>query len=134
MFKITIIIITLSLVISCSLSLERNNPLDPLNSGIQAPGKVTGINISVTEENTIEIQWDTMNPIYIDGYFIYKSQTYDGLYSSLEDYYTSPTDSLFEDHDVIIPGNFYWYKMSAFKEIPGTDKYLEGYRSEPRSW
>ena len=130
MFKITIIIITLSLVISCSLSLERNNPLDPLNSGIQAPGKVTGINISVTEENTIEIQWDIMNPIYIDGYFIYRSQTYNGLYSLI--FEPDNADSLYEDTNVIIPGNFYWYKMSAYKIIE--DKKLEGYRSEPRSW
>ncbi len=131
MFKITIII-TLSLVISCSLSLERNNPLDPLNSGIQAPGKVTGINISVTEDNTVEIQWNPMNPNYIDGYFIYRSQIYDGLYSLI--FEPDNIDSLYEDIDVFIPPNFYWYKMSAFKEIPGTDKYLEGYRSEPRSW
>ena len=128
MFKITIVIISLLLVISCSLSLERNNPLDPLNSGIQAPGKVTGINISVPVENTIEIQWDTMNPNYIDGYFIYRSQIYDGLYSLI--FEPDETDSLYED--VIIPGPFYWYKMSAYKIIEG--KKLEGYRSEPKSW
>ena len=130
MFKITIVIILLLLIISCSL--KRNNPLDPLNSGVQAPNKVTGINISITEEDNVEIQWDTMNPNYIDGYFIYRSQTYDGLYSII--FEPDETDSLYEDIDVIIPPNFYWYKMSAFKEIPGTNKYLEGYRSEPKSW
>lgn len=118
------------LLFAVSCSLERNNPLDPLNSGIQAPGKVTGINISVTEENTVEIQWDSMNPIYIDGYFIYRSQIYDGLYSLI--FEPDNTDSLYEDIDVFIPPNFYWYKMSAYKIIE--DKKLEGYRSEPRSW
>ena len=130
MLKIAIVTISLLLVISCSL--DRNNPLDPFHSGIQAPNKVTGINISVTDENTVEIQWEPMNPIYIDGYFIYRSQTYDGLYSLI--FKPDETDSLYEDINVVIPGNFYWYKMSAFKEIPGTDKYLEGYRSEPKSW
>lgn len=130
MFKITIVITLLLLLISCSL--ERNNPLDPLNSGVQAPNKVTGINISVTEEDNVVIQWDAMNSNYIDGYFIYRSQIYDGLYSII--FEPDETDSLYEDINVIISGNFYWYKMSAFKEIPGTDKYLEGYRSEPKSW
>lgn len=130
MFKITIIIITLSLVISCSLSLERNNPLDPLNSGIQAPGKVTGINISIIAENTIKIQWNPMNPNFIDGYFIYRSQIHTGgLYSII--YEPNETDSLYEDVNVD-PNRIYWYKMSAYKIIE--DKKLEGYRSEPRSW
>lgn len=119
------------LFFTLSCSLERNNPLDPSHSGIQAPNKVTGINISVTEENVL-IQWDAMNPNYLDGYYIYRSQTYDGLYSII--FEPDKTDSLYEDIDVIIPPNFYWYKMSAFKEIPGTDKYLEGYRSEPKIW
>ena len=131
MFKITIVIILSLLLISCSL--ERNNPLDPLSSGVQAPNKVTGINISITEEDNVLIQWDAINPDYIDGYFIYRSQAYDGLYSQLEDYHTSPTDSLFEDHDVVnIPENRYYYKMSAYKIVE--NKKLEGYRSEPRSW
>ena len=128
MFKITIVIIPLLLVISCSL--ERNNPLDPLNSGIQAPGKVTGINISVIDETTVEIQWDTMNPNYIDGYFIYRSQIYDGLFSLI--FEPDKNDSLYEDNNLVILENFYWYKMSAYKMVG--DKKLEGYRSEPRSW
>ncbi len=128
MFKTALVTIALLLVISCSL--KRNNPLDPLSSGIQAPNKVTGINISITEENNVEIQWDAMNPNYIDGYFIYRSQTYDGLYTII--FEPNETDSLYEDIDVIIPPNFYWYKMSAYKIIE--NKKLEGYRSEPRSW
>ncbi len=128
MFKKFIVILLILFAVSCSL--DRNNPLDPFHSGIQAPGKVTGINISVTPETTIEIQWDPMNPIYIDGYFIYRSQTYDGLYSLI--FEPDETDSLYEDINVVIPGNFYWYKMSAYKIVE--DKKLEGYRSEPKSW
>ena len=128
MFKITIVITLLLLLISCSL--ERTNPLDPLSSGIQAPNKVTGINISITEEDNVLIQWDAINPNYIDGYYIYRSQAYDGLYSII--FEPDETDSLYEDIDVIIPPNFYWYKMSAYKIVE--DKKLEGYRSEPRSW
>ncbi len=128
MLKIAIATISLLLIISCSL--DRNNPLDPFYSGIQAPGKVTGINISITEEYTIEIQWEPMNPDFIDGYFIYRSQTYDGLYSII--FEPDEADSLYEDVDVVISENFYWYKMSAYKIVE--DKKLEGYRSEPKSW
>ena len=128
MLKKFIVMFFLLFVVSCSL--ERNNPLDPLNSGIQAPGKVTGINITVTEEDNVEIQWEPMNPNYIDGYFIYRSQIYDGLYSLI--FEPDETDSLYEDIDVIIPPNFYWYKMSAYKIVE--DKKLEGYRSEPKIW
>ena len=128
MLKIVIAVISLLLIISCSL--DRNNPLDPSVSGIQAPGKVTGINISITEEYTIEIKWDTMNPTFIDGYFIYRSQIYDGLYSLI--FEPNATDSLYEDINVVIPENFYWYKMSAYKIVEGEK--LEGYRSELKSW
>jgi len=128
MLKKIIVISFLLFALSCSL--ERNNPLDPFHSGIEAPNKVSGINISVTEEDNVLIQWDAMNPNFIDGYFIYRSRTYDGLYSII--FEPDETDSLYEDIDVIIPPNFYWYKMSAYKIVE--NKKLEGYRSEPKIW
>ena len=124
------VLILAFIIIITSCSLDRSNPLDPLNSGIQAPGKVTGIQININDFNYIDISWNPM--INVDGFYIYRSQSFAGLYSPLEAYTTSPTDSLFEDQNVIIPDNFYWYKMSAFK-IVGNKK-LEGYRSEPKSW
>ncbi|MCK4654586.1 MAG: hypothetical protein KAU01_09070 [Candidatus Cloacimonetes bacterium] len=124
------VLILAFIIILASCSLDRSNPLDPSNSGIQAPGKVTGIKVTINDFNYIDISWNPM--INVDGFYIYRSQSFDGLYSILEDYITSPTDSLFEDQNVIIQYNYYYYRMSAFINVGG--KKLEGYRSEPKSW
>lgn len=128
MFLKKVLILAFIIITSCSL--DRSNPLDPLSNDITVPGKVTGIQININDFNYIDISWNPM--IDVEGFFIYRSQSFNGLYSLLEDYTTSPTDSLFEDQNVIIPGNFYWYKMSAFINVG--NKKLEGYRSEPRTW
>lgn len=123
-----IILITLILfTISCSL--DRTNPLDPLVSGTNAPNRVTDIDVAITENNTIIISWNSVNTV--DGYYIYRSQSYDGLYKLIIDEENSSV-SLYEDNDVDIPGNFYWYKMSAYIELD--EGKLEGYRSEPKTW
>ncbi len=125
--KYIIPIILILFSISCSL--DRTNPLDPLVSGNDAPSKVTNIAVAITENNTIIITWNSM--MTVDGYYIYRSQSYDGLYELILDEENNSV-SLYEDHDVDIPGNFYWYKMSAYILIDGEK--LEGYRSEPKTW
>ena len=67
----------------------------------------------------------------VDGYYIYRSQSYDGLYELIMDE-DDETVSSYEDQGVDIPGNFYWYKMSAYILID--EEKLEGYRSEPKTW
>ena len=121
------LIILLLFTISCSL--DRTNPLDPLVSGTNAPNEVTNITIVTTENNTIIISWNSVNTV--DGYYIYRSQSYDGLYKLILDEENSSV-SLYEDTYVVIPGNFYWYKMSAYILVDG--EILEGYRSEPKTW
>ncbi|MCF7858245.1 MAG: hypothetical protein K9N07_02820 [Candidatus Cloacimonetes bacterium] len=121
-----IILITL-LTLSCSL--DRTNPLDPEVSNIHAPLKVYGITVTVTANNTTQISWSAM--INIDGYYIYKSQSYNGYYKMIKDE-SDITADLYEDTDVDIPGSFYWYKMSAYVIVNGEK--LEGYRSEPKTW
>ena len=120
-------IILILFTISCSL--DRTNPLDPLVSGNDAPNEVTNIQVSITENNTIIITWNSM--MTVDGYYIYRSQSYDGLYELILDEDNNSV-SLYEDEDVDVPGNFYWYKMSAYILIDGEK--LEGYRSEPKTW
>ncbi len=127
MLKKTYLILFLMVLISCSL--ERSNPLDPMNSGTKAPRKVTGIEVMNIENTSIIINWNTMGDI--DGFYIYRSTYFDGKYRRIANN-ISPSDSLFEDTDVELPENFYWYKMSAYKIVE--EKKLEGYRSEPRSW
>ena len=123
-----IILFTLILfVISCSL--DRTNPLDPLVSGTNAPNRVTDIDVVTTENNTIIISWNSVTNV--NGYYIYRSQSYDGLYELIKDE-EDPEEYHYEDNDVDIPGIFYWYKMSAYILID--EEKLEGYRSEPKTW
>lgn len=125
--KYIILIILLLFIISCSL--DRTNPLDPLVSDINAPNKVTNIQVTTTVNNNIMITWNPM--INIKGYYIYRSQSYDGLYKLIKDE-GDHEESHYEDTDVEIPGNFYWYKMSAYIQVNGEK--LEGYRSDPKTW
>lgn len=125
--KYIIPIILILFTISCSL--DRTNPLDPLVSGTDAPNEVTNIQVSITEISTIIITWNSMNTV--DGYYIYRSQSYDGLYKLILNEDNSSV-STYEDGEVTIPGNFYWYKMSAYIELD--EGKLEGYRSEPKTW
>jgi len=114
-----------------SCSLDRTNPLDPLVSNKEAPGRVTGIQVMTTENNTIFITWNSMQAA--TGYYIYRSQSYDGFYALIIDIEKGLNDiHEYEDLDVDIPGNFYWYKMSAYIIID--EEQLEGYRSEPITW
>ena len=123
-----LILFTLILfVISCSL--DRTNPLDPLVSGTNAPNRVTDIDVVTTENNTIIISWNSVTNV--NGYYIYRSQSYDGLYELIKDE-EDPEEYHYEDNDVDIPGIFYWYKMSAYILID--EEKLEGYRSEPKTW
>jgi len=124
--KNIIIILIVLLTISCSL--ERTNPLDPLVSGENHPEEVPNIKVA-TSGNNIVISWDIM--LNVDGYYIYRSQSYDGLYTLIRDEEAISASS-YEDDDVNIPENFYWYKMSAYILIDGEK--LEGYRSEPKTW
>ncbi len=125
--KYILLITLIRFTISCSL--DRTNPLDPLVSGTNAPNEVTNITVVTTENNTIIISWNSVNTV--DGYYIYRSQSYDGLYKLILDEENNSV-SLYEDNDVDIPGNFYWYKMSAYILI--NEEKLEGYRSEPKTW
>ncbi len=121
------VLILAFIIIITSCSLDRSNPLDPLNSGIQAPGKVTGIEVDKISNTTIEIRWNYM--ININGYYIYRSGFHNGHYNQI--YEPTPSDTLYIDH-VISSELHYYYKMSAFIYVDG--KKLEGYRSEYRTW
>ena len=122
------IIPTIIILLTLSCSLDRTNPLDPFVSDEGYPGKVHNILVATTENNTIMIIWEPLSSI--DGYYIYRSQSYDGLYELIEDDINKEASN-YEDHDVenILT---VWYKMSAY--ILVNDKKLEGYRSEPKTW
>ncbi len=127
--KIRYITLITLILFAISCSLDRTNPLDPMVSSKQAPGEVSNITVETTPNNTIVITWGSLPNV--NGYYIYRSQSYNGLYELIkkeENYLVTS----YEDTDVDIPGNFYWYKMSAYILVDGEE--LEGYRSEPISW
>jgi len=120
------------LIISCSL--DRTNPLDPLVSGESYPEEVPNIDVSISGNN-IEITWDTM--LNVDGYYIYRSQSYDGLYVLIkeeDDDGEIPVTSFLDQEVDLSNNNEYWYKMSAYILIGIDEEKLEGYRSEPKTW
>ncbi len=123
------LLLAILILFTLSCSLDRTNPLDPFVSGEEDPNEVTNIQVSITDNNTIIISWNPMSNV--DGYYIYRSQSYSGLYVLIKDEENEDISS-FEDNEVDIPGNFYWYKMSAYNMVDGEK--LEGYRSEPKTW
>lgn len=128
-----IVLLTLAVMLLASCSLSRKNPLDPEGHNVNVPGKVNDIAVSVTGNNTVYISWEARPEV--DGYFIYRSQSYGGDYPQIMELEGSDFSN-YEDVDVEISAvnnqNFYFYKLSAYRLVDGEK--LEGYRSEAYSW
>ncbi len=133
--KFLIIIGISSIFFACGL--DRSNPLDPENGDIGIPQLVTGIELSSSgqgaEEKYVDITWTELNPGEADGYFIYRSGSYDGTFALVEVKYGAHHNS-YRDRDKIIPGA-YFYKMSSFLYLdpanPNDNERLEGKLSRP---
>jgi hypothetical protein len=128
MEKVVVLICVYILLLSCSL--DRDNPVDPHQGNILVPPQVTNIYI-IEQNNFVSISWNGI--VDIDGFYIYRSMSYDGFYERLPELDNNVTT--YEDTDVDIVNNFYWYKLSAFINIDeDSEERLEGMRSEPHSW
>ena len=131
--KMLLAIIFISVVFSCSL--RRNNPLDPTNSGIKAPTVVQNIQVTRVNSFTSAIEWDAhvdeADSIDVDGYYIYRTFHYNGLFELRTT--RSIGDTMFIDNTADYDsehGIWSYYQMSAFKIIPEADSMkLEGTRS-----
>jgi hypothetical protein len=124
--KYIILIILILFTISCSL--DRTNPLDPLVSDEGCPGNIFNVEVELHVNNIVTITWDPVSGV--DGYFVYRSQSYDGLYELI-----TPGGITVNDYDYyleFLPEGFFWYKVSAYIELD--EGKLEGYRSEPKTW
>ena len=119
------------IVLSCSL--DRTNPLDPNVSGIQAPPKVTGIFVSIVNNYWLHITWNDIST-EVNGYYIYRSMSHDGFYELIKK--PDDDDTTYDDINVDISNNIYWYKMSAYSFVgdPADSLKLEGLRSRPHTW
>ena len=140
MKKMILLLAVAHIVLSCSL--DRNNPLDPNVSGIQAPPKVTGLFISIINNSSLHVSWNCISSD-VDGYYIYRSMSYNGFFALIKDQTAASTDSTLvasdstftdtENINLYNNENQYWYKMSAYSFVADSLK-LEGLRSEPKSW
>jgi len=126
MKKIYILLFSLVLM-SCSLS--KDNPLDPDNSGIDAPSTVSNIIVQRPVSGYVPISWDEVNQA--SGYYIYRSQSYYGEYILHEEISNSGITQ-YNDNKNYISGTFYYYILSAYKLID--DNKLEGTRSGKVTW
>ena len=122
-----------ALIITIFLSscvLKRSNPLDPMENDINVPNEVIGIDISHSNPDEISISWIAQEDA--DGYYIYRCLSIDGYYDRIVD---TGINTGYQDSHIdnsIIPGNWYYYKMSAYIEVDG--RQLEGWRSGPKTW
>jgi len=121
------IIPTIIILLTLSCSLDRTNPLDPFVSGEGYPGDVHNVHVAIPVNNSVEIYWDQV--LDADGYYVYRSQSYDGLYELIG--INVPANG-YVDVFQFNPDGWFWYKMSAYILIDGEK--LEGYRSEPKTW
>ena len=127
--KYFISIILILLILSCSL--KRTNPLDPLVSGEGYPGDVHNVHVELHLNNTVTITWTAVPDV--DGYYIYSSQSYDGLYELITPEGIEAPINGYEDSFEFFPeSGRYWYKISAYIELDEGE--LEGYRSDSETW
>ncbi len=132
--KLIVIVFVISMI-ACGL--DRSNPLDPENGNIDTPKLVTGIELSCSGQGAINkfvtINWEPLQFNESNGYFIYRSQSYDGTYDRIT-VVRDNQQSSYTDSDKIIPGA-YFYKMSSFVYLnpanPNDNERLEGPLNRP---
>jgi hypothetical protein len=127
MKQILLFIFVLSVFAACSF--PRDNPLDPEHSGITAPAKVS--NVSATGYNNpsrVVVTWDNSNA---DGYFIYRANYHDGNYRKIGEVTGVTIGNLsYTDSELLLAGQFYYYKVSGYKIIHEDLPFLEGELSD----
>jgi len=137
MKKLIKLLIVISSLIMLSCGLDRSNPLDPAGSHINTPKKVTGIDLSSSGQGAIDkfvvISWTPLPEGDANGYFIYRSRSYDGTFDLIAEI-RNREESLYTDNYKIVTGP-YFYKMSAFvyldEDNPNDNERLEGPLNRP---
>ncbi len=131
-FKLLLLMSLVLSIISCGL--DRDNPLDPENGNIVAPPLVTNLEASASGYNAItkwvRLSWIELTNNEADGYFIYRSRSYDGTYQLITTGNTilDVNENSFTDTNVT--AGAYFYKISAYKYLdplnPNDNERLEG--------
>lgn len=130
MRKLCLILLLTLFMFGCGL--DRSNPLDPSNGNIKRPGLVTEISLATSgqgaQDKYINITWQSLKPGAADGYYIYRSRSYDGTFQLVAEI-PNRIDNFYQDRKNIVAGAFF-YKMSAFLYLDVNDPHpgerLEG--------
>lgn len=130
MKKVYLILFITLLMLGCGL--DRSNPLDPGNGNINTPGLVTDISLTTSGQGAtdkyVNISWNALGPGLADGYYIYRSRSYNGTFQLITEI-PNRVDDFYQDRKDIGPGAFF-YKMSAFLYLDVNDPHpgerLEG--------
>lgn len=137
MKNLTLLLITIFSLLILACGLERSNPLDPESSNINTPKLVRNINLTSSGQGAINkfitITWDALSNEEANGYYVYRSRSYEGTYDLIKEIRDSQQSS-YIDYEKIVPGP-YFYKMSAFLYLnpasPNTSQRLEGPLNRP---
>ena len=132
--KLLIIFSTLSFL-GCGL--DRSNPLDPESGNINTPKLVTNISLTASGQGAsnkyVTINWEILQEHDANGYYIYRSRSYDGTFDLITEIFNREQSS-YTDSDKIVTGA-YFYKMSAFVYLnqasPNNNERLEGPLNRP---
>ncbi|MDY6914993.1 MAG: hypothetical protein SVM86_01580 [Candidatus Cloacimonadota bacterium] len=122
MRKIILSIFIVTVLFACSL--DHSNPLDVDTE----PPEVVNINIEQQQNPPkMILTWNKAEDC--DGYYIYRSQSYNGVYERIA-IIDNPEITIYEDTDVDFSDEyFYFYRLSAYRVIG--ERKLEGKRTDP---
>lgn len=135
-----ILIVLLTLLVMSGCGIKRDNPLDPDTHDLQIPSNVGGLQGHAIRPGPytvyVQLSWSGNNPNNTDGYYIYRSLSYNSAYAVIDTLlHTEGIDSQTYNHssenDSSVTAGRFWYSVSAFKTYPAGN--LEGRKCEPIS-
>lgn len=77
---------------------------------------------------SVTIRWTANNPENTSGYYIYRGLNYYSAYTLVGTVSSAENTTFIHTGPTVQPGNYYWYKVSAFKIYPAGN--LEGSRTD----
>lgn len=123
MKKLYFLLIVIATLFTFSCGLERSNPLDPGNGNVKIPNMVTNIALSTSGQGSTEkyvnISWNALPQGGADGYYIYRSRSYNGTFQLIAEL-PNRLDSFYQDRKDVVAGAFF-YKMSAYLYLDATN-------------
>ncbi|MDD2229217.1 MAG: fibronectin type III domain-containing protein [Candidatus Cloacimonetes bacterium] len=125
----------LAMLISLSsCGLKRSNPLDPIgNSSVVIPDAVQSPSATASSAHatvkSVTLRWTPNAAANTSGYYVYRGLGYFSSYTLVGTVNDAENNSFIHSGPTVLPGYYYFYRISAFKYYPGAGN-LEGARAE----